>query len=647
MKNKSKSLPNQFEDRDVDIYTIKTMSSDVLKPERFVLKIESKLTPIDFGALCYVRRNRKENSELTDLAGSWTVDIASIENERKELIKGLIDQFIVAGIGEETIRSYHRGIVHFLDWADNNGHCKFLSSEVMATKCYREYIDDLYHQIATEKNISPMTANARQRDSIQTLKAFFGDSEAYITRNVAPISFSRTDTEAPESKRIRQYLDVVSTLSLQLSKQLVDNKPFPLFLQFKNYSTYLFHGNGRNIDTPYATNPFFVYDFEEGRIATQTEHLAKVKNKSISASKKSVSDAQSSLDECNRTRHHESKLTTISLCMQSYAALFQLITGANSGLIRKLESIDAAKIVNSSIKKELSTIKLRANGKTIRLPIGGKYGRQFLREYLVFRDSVLDGRSTKLLFFSIKRHSKGIDKPLELPDSFQSTYFHERLLGKYLPSDFINITPSLARIYKNVVLLELGTSHSVVSEVLGHTESVNVKHYTGISYDKQQGEFVKFWNSIKAASKEPSFSTPDSKCAKTIISTASGSCEDLGNPEPVADNVPIQPNCDAQYGCLFCKHYCCHADKEDIHKLHSLIYVLSEVRQQANNPDHADTLLRELCLRAKTIVDSISGISAAAKIMVDECEIEVFDRGILTHFWERRLTRYEQIGVVI
>jgi len=636
-----------YTDRDADVYTLQTITSDMLEPERFLLKIESRVSPLDFGGLCYVNRTKKEKHQQEEGKGNWRVELSSLNCERRELIRRLIDTIIVAQSSELSIDRIHKKLSQIFTWLDKNGHSDFLQSTEKATDFYRDYVDSLYYRIATEKRFSPRTANELQRVTINLLSTYFREEQPFITRNIAPISFRRQDREAPESKAVRQYLDVLRTLSTQLSKQLVDNKPFPLKLSFEAYSTYLFSGNGRNIFTPYHTNPFHIYNFEEGRIATAEEHLERSENGNESVSKKTVIDAQKALNDCNSIPNHKARQTAISLCLQCYAALFQLITGANASQIPTLEYQDALDIVNSSIKMEFTSIKLRAKGKKIRISLGGRHGKQLLNEYLAFRKAVLNGQETKYLFFGIKRHKNLVIEPTMLSDDYQTKLFRNRLRGKYLPSNFKNISPSLARIYKNVIIQELGTSPAVASKLLGHTEPVNAKHYTGISREKQKGEFSKHWNSVRAAAENITIVTSESLETKSLTKIASGACNSIGNPESASEQVPIQPNCTQQYGCLFCKHYCCHADKTDIHKLLSLIYVLKKVRKQAGNPDHADSLLRELSVRARHIVNSISAISSEIRSLVETIEHEVFNLGILTPFWERKLARYERVGIVL
>lgn len=259
---------------------------------------------------------------------------------------------------------------------------------------------------------------------------------------------------------------------------------------------------------------------------------------------------------------------------------------------------------------------------------------------------MLNGKSFDLLFFEFSRYGRYEDEPQKLRLKFQSKLFASKLRGLFLPHNFRNLPPSVMRVHKSIVMHELGISPKHVADSLQHSERVNLRHYTEISTQRQKLEFQKFWRSVnKAAEKYRIIGESDPH--ENIIPTINGLCDDFGSPYSISKNVPIQPNCSTQYGCLYCVHYCCHADRIDVHKLLSLKYVFLEVRKFSKDISHSDNLLREMCVRASFIVDKISAISEAHKLMVNNVEKQVFELGILTPFWESRLSRYEQLGIVV
>jgi hypothetical protein len=132
-----------------------------------------------------------------------------------------------------------------------------------------------------------------------------------------------------------------------------------------------------------------------------------------------------------------------------------------------------------------------------------------------------------------------------------------------------------------------------------------------------------------------------------MIATAAGHCDGFNQPAAIAGaEALVKPNCRTQYGCLYCEHYVCHSDEEDLHKLLSLQYVVNAVRTVAPDFAHAETLFKELSIRIEFIIDALSERSGSVKQTAEKVKAKVFEYGELTAFWEARLSRYEKIGVV-
>ena len=97
---------------------------------------------------------------------------------------------------------------------------------------------------------------------------------------------------------------------------------------------------------------------------------------------------------------------------------------------------------------------------------------------------------------------------------------------------------------------------------------------------------------------------------------------------------------------MYCKHYSCHADQEDIHKLLSLQYVANSVRASTSDLAHAEILYKDLCVRIDYIVDEISKRSPESAEIVSLIKYKVDNLGVLTVFWENWMQRYEKVGIV-
>ena len=74
--------------------------------------------------------------------------------------------------------------------------------------------------------------------------------------------------------------------------------------------------------------------------------------------------------------------------------------------------------------------------------------------------------------------------------------------------------------------------------------------------------------------------------------------------------------------------------------------ILNAVRNTAQDSGHAEVLYKDLSIRVEFILEAIANRSESVSQLVSAMRNKVFNLGALTPFWERRLQRYEAMGVV-
>ncbi len=124
------------------------------------------------------------------------------------------------------------------------------------------------------------------------------------------------------------------------------------------------------------------------------------------------------------------------------------------------------------------------------------------REYIKFRNHVLGGEKFDKLFLTIPKKVNGVFHPKNLSSYFQSELYRSRLSGDYLDISFENITPTMARKYKSVVLHELGIALSTVSKVMGNSEKTNLTCYAEGTPEKAMQQLGLFWKAVAASAKK-------------------------------------------------------------------------------------------------------------------------------------------------
>lgn len=608
----------------------------VLNPELIALKLESRVHPLDVGVFAFSVRGR-----LDPRKGTYWVDENSLVPSRKRMIVALLDKFWLSGRSAGSINTDIKHLEYGLNWCDANGYSDIFCSAESARLAFMQFSNHLFQEILRPNGDAPLTCQARQTTLKRVLQLHFPDEYENVVAGILPIKSQRDGLEPPEKEAVGKYIDTCLNISITFSRFLVGFAPFPLRFETKEYHTYLFPGTGTFV-TPFSVgaHEYVAYSYSDGRILTELELLELLPiRKEVRAR---IRSAQQSLDDGNSHGHHKFRMRFASLAMQAYACLINFVVGANSGEVTQFLYEDAVGLVKSPLKKELSAIKLRAKGLQVLYTVGRGPGMQILKEYLRFREWLLDGRECDYLFFTVVDRNGYEPSALTPLSSDFSTRFFRKIRGVFVPENSKNIPPVRVRKYKSLTLHLLKHSPLLVSAVMNHHERTNLQSYSEITEKDSKEEFGNYWSAVKKAAeraKRPSLSRG--------VSIAVGHCDDINKPSKDIPVVAIEPDCDSQYGCLFCVHYLVHSDEEDVHKLVSFQYVINAIRQNAPDFMFSEETFKDVAIRVDAILDAISQRSDEARELVYMVKKKVFDLGVLTPFWERRLQRYEKMGIYI
>lgn len=608
---------------------------EFLHPERLGIKLSPRLrvSPVNFGAFAYTVR------ELRGAEG-YAVDESTLVEGRREVLRVILDYLYVSGMRETSIHIFLKNFETVMRWCDASGHSDVFLSPEASRLAYIQYTEHLRHQLLVTQQLKPLTCINRQRAMRTLIEIVHRDDSAYVVRGVLPIKAVREGRSPPKESDVRQYLNVCIKIATEFSSFLLEGKPYPLVVNFSDYEASIFPFAGA-VGTPYTdVKGLKTLSADGKRVATVQEYADACPWAKPSEARKNIETTYSIIEAANADLRCNHRLWMASMALGAYACIFSLITGAGSSEFAQFEYDEALDIENSLVKKELTSIKFRARGVTTRYALGRGHGRALLRSYLRFREWLLNGTQIDYLFFGMKKTGLYTGEYEQLAPRF-STSFFKRLHGTFLPKSAENIPPGAVRKFKSLILHELRVSASVVADALNHTEAVNTTSYSQTSVEKQQDEFSLYWKAIRKAA-----DVVRDRASQESTATVVGHCKDMEQPIRILDTVPIEPNCATQYGCLFCENYLCHADDEDVHKLLSLSYVINAVRDTAKDVSHAERLFRELSIRIGVIVDAVAKRSVESGMLVEQVKHRVEELGILTPFWERRLHRYEKLGVV-
>ncbi|NMY50115.1 hypothetical protein [Pseudomonas sp. WS 5011] len=628
--------------RDTNVITVDQIHQDFLHPERLRLQLSDARVmkaPLDVGSLAYFKRGKNKNS--SEVRGIPVVESSLVESRRK-LVVSILDSFLK--LRNTTIMLRFRLSESVITWLNCNGYVDVFSDAVQASKAFAGYSDYLNGAII-EQSFSPRHASSLQMVLRNFIEWQFPDDYQYVLSSAVFISPARKTIRPPRQSDVQMYKDACLAIARRYSEFVMNNERYPCVVKIRDYEIVKFPStNG-------LFSPFKVgancYSAVNRRVSTVDEYSVFSENRKKSTQQiiYDLDKVQANFDAANKDSRAYDRMQIATLAAKAYAALFILITGASPTEIEQFEYEGALQVGISPLKKELAALKFRAGGKEVKYVVGRKEGRQLLEEYLSFREWVLNGQYCGKLFFTIKYvRREWVFYELNANSAMNNLY--SLMSGVYVDAKYPNITSRKVRKHKSSVEHSARFAPVEVAASLNHTEVVNQLSYSEATIEQQESELATYWAAVRHAAKmvqERSENAP-----QTSVSTAAGHCEVFNAPRPVSGGgaVVIEPNCRTQYGCLYCTHYVCHSDEEDVHKLLSLQYVISAVRDGSSDYSHAEALYKDLSIRIEFILEAIAGRSEAVSKMVEELKAKVFELGILTSFWENRLQRYEQMGVV-
>jgi hypothetical protein len=120
-----------------------------------------------------------------------------------------------------------------------------------------------------------------------------------------------------------------------------------------------------------------------------------------------------------------------------------------------------------------------------------------------------------------------------------------------------------------------------------------------------------------------------------------GHCHGFGSPEPLADKVPVQPNCSDSGGCMFCFHRVLIAGEEDARKVASAAYVMEQL---ILGPMHAEAL-QPLISKCDEDLEKMAAFPGCRAI-VDMAKKDVYENENLTEFWADKYQLFLELGIL-
>lgn len=621
--------------------TIKLEVSQLLEyedaPEKVCILLPESIIKgaFDIGIIAYSLRGMSSKPNNTV---SQPVCICSLKKERQTFLTLLFDYLLTKAWRDSSVLAFLKSVRTVVNWADSNNHTDLFTTPECFRAAYFEFTNHLNNQIF-HKKLKPITANQSQRSMKDMAAINFGeDASRQVTSGITTISYGGPELQAPEKSLVKYNANIFLAIAKGYSHAVLEMQPYPWLLQMPDYHTYVFPANC-SIKTPFTTNHIATFNYEEGRLST-VEEMGSINSRPKHNNAHDLKKAQENIDKHNSLGLNSCyRICDISMALTAYMQLFMLTTGCYGNEARQIVYENTLNVERNIIHYSFRAVKFRAGGKVVNYDLGSKYGLKILKEYLKFREFILQGKECSFLFFKMNKDGEPVQ---HTEGSISGLVIRERKF--FFPLDVQVVRSRQARKYKSVVLHEAKIGTKTIAKILNHTEKTNEENYTTYSPDTSKKELGTLWSAISKAAKEIKI-TQDTSERDSSIPT--GHCSNKGNPEKVQESTPIDPDCKKQFGCLFCSKYLIHADRDDIHKLLSVRYVIEQVLKMSTDPEKTEKLLRELSVRIDYLIDRLKDFSKATKALVNTLYVDVFEYGDLTAFWSFRLERYAEMGMIL
>lgn len=618
----------------------------IARPEQVILKIWRAYH--DVGAYCYALRsdNRRKVGQAREVVMS-----SFMKHRPKEVlqvIKFLNQLKTNAGKNPQTVHSYSYNFKMFMDWADHNELYDCLSGGEATRFAFENWCTEIGERFNRHK-IGPNRHNYLLTRVRELLVAVTGlESLARIGRKVHENTNPDSSTEPATPHDFAHSLALNQALFDGLCDLVLENKPFPYqlpmpkSLAWKNSFLWLFpvrvwrlppHLWGEAREK--LGSPHWVYNYEHGRLATFDEIAPKYigpRWQQQQKARNSIKRAQWQLQDANGNSRHWIRIMLGMIAHNAFMFLFFSNTACNESVAGQIETDGT--IDTRTMNQNFRSIKFRAMGKPISLETPASF-LPTLRRFMKLRHWLLNGEDFPYLFFTFGTHNAKLPEQVgHVP--ITKLYAVLREIDPQLPKwGSKKIRATVADYYHR--------QHGVLvtSDVLQNSPDTSLKNYNTGSPVAHHVEMTLFLEKVAETSKMQIVEKSGTDLGNAKPLEEGGHCSSYGHPQPMGNDLPVEPDCKQGQGCLFCQHRILVACEEDARKVASAALVMEQV---ILGPLH-EAELRPLIRKCDDDLEMIANFPDCRE-MVNRVKKEVFENGDLTPFFADKFQLFLELGVI-
>ena len=601
----------------------------ILRPRDVILKFDDSTSTVDIGVMCFTKRATTNSKRC-----NHTYDIDSYDQRRekaiRKLIKAVSDEMLVGAKKPITAVTELRRFSIFMKWVDDERLDCGLDCQITLRSIFEKYLVITKNQVATG-TIRRNTIAAQHRTVLSFLRVCLADEHwgadfLLMKRSMRDVNH----TEVPQEFEVGTTLGVCSAVFRELAEKLLSAAQFPweIALPFgadDSPRSVLVMANGRsNIVENFSWNEV------TGLPNSVDELMEKYKEKNDLEPKRrrmawsiyyhNLRVIKRGNDLMGRTRF---ELGLLSAHCFSYFFLANLGANATQFLGLEYEPNLLSDIAHGKVTRQgYRRIKGRAGGKEVSFEVPLGFMADF-KLYLRLREYLVGEQDVKTLLVGQVGNTQRVRK--------LQTHFKESLFSRLATFGFKppRLTPSELRVTKqNFGITE--STLQVAANLMGHSVAVARRDYSNGTLDQQQAEVGKFFEAVhRVAVLERVEGNPHH------VESAVGKCSELDEPEAIAEDLPVQPDCDSPTGCLFCAKYVLHADATDLKKLLSCRVCLKIESSNGGVLRNRHEINELLLKRLDWLISEVRGRIGEVEFLRVERDVELGEN--LDVFWARKV----------
>lgn len=640
----TKQPPLIFSERAVVILELPLAANTrLLYPDQVMLKTGSNVH--DVGAFCYTLRsntNRRKDK-------SRQVVLSSFKKERVGQIRQVIKVFSSflqdAGKRPATVTNLQDLFKVFMDWADANGCQDCLAGGDATRNAYRLFAEDVEDRFRRHQFESG-TAFRLQTIVLTVLKELTGLADlGKGIKIIKDTSGSKGGTEPAAQHDFAHALALNDSMFQGLCNLVLGNQPFPFKLMmpktlgWENDFLWVFpthrwflppnHWGEARTKLNVAS---WVYDYEHGRLASYDEIWQRYQvpdaQKGANA-RKSLANAAKSLEAANTDKlNHYRRLLAVTAHNALYF-LFLAYTGVNAAVAKDIETDGTME--ESSSNPGYRSVKWRAHGKEVSVIIPLSFVPS-LRRYMELRKYLLNGKEYPYLFMSLGGGKRS--EPKQLSDRvLDQQYTMLQRIDRQLPRlGAHRIRATTLNYYRQE------HDASISAAVAQHKVETGDRSYNAGTEADHHVELSLVLGKIAQKAQQQIVASATAVADARPLEDG-GVCQSYGQPEPLAPEVPVKPNCKS--GCIFCSKRVLIAGEEDARKVASAAFLM----EQLIMGPMSEAMFRPQIVKCDEDLAKIRAFDGCAEL-VDRVKTDVYENGNLTPYFADKYQLFLSLGVL-